>query len=117
MVTTLEEYYLKQPEPIQGCLLALKQLLLGIDEGITHERKYQIPFFYYRGYKLCFLWVDRKKLLLGFVEDRKLQPLVPGIKRRDKVETFVIDPVKDLPVEVILERVKGLMGVYESVRV
>jgi len=50
----LEEYYLRHPEPFQGCLLALKQLILNLDERITHERKYQIPFFCFRGEKTGF---------------------------------------------------------------
>jgi len=30
----LENYYLKQPEPIRGCLLALKSIILSIDKEI-----------------------------------------------------------------------------------
>jgi len=33
----LENYYLKQPEPIQGCLLALKSIILPVDKRITHR--------------------------------------------------------------------------------
>ncbi|MDD2305098.1 MAG: hypothetical protein PHP53_10425 [Prolixibacteraceae bacterium] len=49
MNTKLEDYYLRHPEPFQGCLLAMKHLILNLDNRITHERKYQIPFFVLRG--------------------------------------------------------------------
>jgi len=113
MTTLLENYYLKQPEPIQGCLLALKSIILGVNGHITHERKYQIPFFYYKGKKLCFLWVTRKKLLIGFVEDRTLQELVPGIRRKDRMETMQLDPDADIPIDIILENLDRLIRLYD----
>jgi hypothetical protein len=95
MQTTLEGYYLRQPEPFQSCLLALKDILLRADAGITHERKFQIPFFCYEGKKLAYLWLNRKKLMLGFVEDRSIQSITAGIKNKDKY---------DLPVDLILSK-------------
>ena len=114
MSQELENYYLRQPEPIQGCLLALRKIILGVDERITPERKYQIPFFYYKGKKLCFLWVNRKKLLLGFIVDKTIYPVVAGFKRKDDFETMQIDPNADLPVKIILEKLLQRMKLYES---
>lgn len=114
MLTALENYYLKQPEPIRECLLAMKEIILRINSEITHERKYQIPFFYYKGKKLCFLWVDRKKPLLGFVIDRKLQPLIAGVKRKDTVETILLDPTEDLPIEFVIEKLQQIMALYDQ---
>ncbi|HEY3389280.1 MAG TPA: hypothetical protein VGK38_06885 [Prolixibacteraceae bacterium] len=113
MSQELENYYLKHPEPFQGCLLALKKLILGIDGRITHERKYQIPFFHYKGKKLCYLWVNRKKLLMGFIVDKSIFPVVAGIKRKDEYESFQIDPNADLPVEFILENLHRRMKLYD----
>ncbi len=113
MSQELENYYLKHPEPIQGCLLALRNLILRIDDQITHERKFQIPFFYYKGKKLCFLWVNKKKLLIGFIVDKSIYPVVPGVKRNDDMETLQIDPNADLPVKIVLEKLLQLMKLYE----
>lgn len=104
MQNSLENYYLRQQEPYQSCLLALKELLLKANDGISHERKFQIPFFYYNDKKLAYLWLNRKKLMLGFAEDRRIQPIVPGVKNKDKYESIQIDPLADLPVELILEK-------------
>lgn len=83
MPTPLEAYYLKKPEPYQSCLLALKHLILSIDAGITHERKFQIPFFMYKGRKLGYLWLNGKKLMLGFCIDKSLIEFTPPEKPKD----------------------------------
>lgn len=112
MSAQLEQYYAKQPEPIQGCLLALKDIILAISPYVTHQRKFQIPFFYYNDKKICFLWVTRKKLLLGFVEDKKIHSPASGEKLKDKFEHLVIDPDADLPLELILEKIGRLIELY-----
>jgi hypothetical protein len=107
-ITDLDNYYLKQKEPIQSCLQGLKDLITNANSQITHERRYQIQFFCYKGKKLCFLWVQKKKPLLGFVEDSSLQKVVPGIKRKDKVLIMLqIDSEADFLVEEILERIQA----------
>jgi len=114
MNTPLENYYLRHPEPFQGCLLALKHIILNLDEQITHERKYQIPFFCYKGKKLAFLWMNRKKLILGFVTDKSIYPTMAGIKQKDGLEMVQIDPNADLPVEMIVAKLKEQIRMYET---
>lgn len=104
MNTTLESYYLSKPEPYQSCLLALKDMILRANPGICHERKFQIPFFTYKNKKLGYLWLNQKKLMLGFCLDKSLQEAIAGIKPKDKYESFRIDPNADLPIEIILEK-------------
>ena len=116
MNTKLEDYYLRQPEPFQGCLLALKHIILNLDERITHERKYQIPFFYFEGKKLAFLWMNRKKLMLGFVTDKSIYPSKDGIKQKDRLEMIQIDPNIDLLMEMIAAKLLEQIRMYEKVR-
>lgn len=104
MTSTLELYYLSKPEPYQSCLIALRDIILSADPGINHERKFQIPFFVYKGKKLGYLWLDRKRLMLGFCTDKSLQELVPGQKPKDKYESVQIDPNADLPTDMILQK-------------
>ena len=111
----LENYYLKQPEPIQGCLLALKSIILSIDREISHRRVYQIPFFYYKEKKLAFLWVHRKRLLFGIVTDKSLMEPPEGARRKNKYETMEIDPNQDIPAGDILEVLLRQMKLYEDV--
>ena len=86
---------------IRECLLALKDIILSVDDNITHVRKFQIPFFCYKEFNLGFLWVHRKKIIIGFIEDKKLCRPTTG-KRRDKVMvTMEINPLEDIPVDII----------------
>jgi len=110
MTTTLESYYLSKPEPYQSCLLALKDVILRANPGIQHERKFQIPFFTYKNKKLGYLWLNQKKLMLGFCLDKSLQEVATGIKPKDKYESFCIDPNDDLPMDVIMEKLNYYLG-------
>lgn len=116
MNTKLEDYYLRHPEPFQGCLLAMKHIILNLDNRITHERKYQIPFFCFEGKKLAFLWVNRGKLLLGFVTDKSIIPRSAGIKHKDRIEMIRLDPNADLPVEMISEKLMEQIRTYEIIQ-
>jgi hypothetical protein len=106
MNSKLEAYYLSKPEPYQGCLLALYQLITGFNAEIVHERKFQIPFFSYKGKKLGYLWLNRKKLMLGFCLDKSLQEFPPGVKPKDRYESFQIDPQEDLPIDLITQKLQ-----------
>jgi hypothetical protein len=112
--TLLDHYYLKQPEPIQGCLLALKDIILRHDKHITHQRKFQIPFFYYKDKKLAFLWLNKKKLLMGFIEDKNIHPKQEGIKLKDKYESMVIDPHADIPIDIIITELNKKISLYRN---
>jgi hypothetical protein len=103
---TLQSYYLSKPEPYQSCMLALKDLILNFNTGICHERKFQIPFFTYKEKKLGYIWLNRKKLLLGFCQDKSLIEIPEGIKPKDQYESMLIDPNADLPVELITEKLE-----------
>ncbi|MEO3404164.1 DUF1801 domain-containing protein [Mucilaginibacter sp. CAU 1740] len=103
---TLQLYYLSKPEPYQSCILALKDLILNFNAEICHERKFQIPFFTYKGKKLGYIWLNRKKLLLGFCLDKSLIEVPEGVKPKDQYESMLIDPNADLPIELIIEKLE-----------
>jgi hypothetical protein len=104
VTTTLESYYLSKPEPYQSCLLALRDIILRTNPEICHERKFQIPFFTYKGKKLGYLWLNGKKLMLGFCLDKRLQQETSGMRLKDKYESFRIDPNADLPIDIIIQK-------------
>ncbi|MES2809614.1 MAG: DUF1801 domain-containing protein [Bacteroidota bacterium] len=100
---TLELYYMSKPEPYRSCLLALRDIILSQNAGICHERKFQIPFFTYKGKKLGYLWLNGKKLMVGFCTDKTLLPAIGNVKPKDRYESVSIDPNIDLPVEWLLK--------------
>lgn len=100
---------------MQGCLLAMRDIILGISPHIIHERKFQIPFFLYKGKKLVYLWVTKKRLQVGFVEDKCLQKPIPGTKLKDKYQSMQLNPAEDIPLEIILEKIYRLIKLYDNI--
>ena len=113
----LEDYYLKHPEPIQGCLLALKHIIMGIDKEITHTRIFQIPFFLYKNWRFAFLYVHNKKIMFSTVIDHRLQPQAKGNRRKDSMSnTLLLDPKEDLPIDAISESLKEHIKFYNNIK-
>lgn len=95
-------YYASQPEPVQGCLLALRAHILaqaGAGE-ISEAWSYGMPFFQYRGRRLCYLWTQKSdgQPYVGFVDGTLLDhpDLVSAGRKRMKI--LLVDPQADLPV-------------------
>ena len=116
MEDLLTNYYLKQPEPIQSCLLALRDIILSVNKNISKQRKFQIPFFYYGDKKLAFLWVTRKRIMLGFVEDKNIYPKQKDVRLKDKIDAIYVDPTIDIPIKLIEKKIKVLIKLYDSNR-
>src|ERR1700749_2185519 len=117
MLTQLETYYITKPEPYQSCLLALKDIILGAHPGICHERKFQIPFFTYKGKKLGYLWLNGRKLILGFCMDKSWVKAVAEGKPKDKCESFRIVPNEALPIDMIAEKLNNYLSRIDSLNV
>lgn len=109
-----DEFYLKYKEPYQGCLLALRYIVMKLDENIKQEIRYQIPYFTYKGKKLAILWVSGKKLLFGFVTDKSILPIINGKKPRNRYEMIEIDPNADLPKDMITDRLQQKIKLYDE---
>lgn len=69
-----DSYFNAIPEPTQSCLLALRNLILSHNPSITPEWKYGMPFFYYKGKMLCYLWTNKKtgQPYIGFADGNKM---------------------------------------------
>ncbi|WP_296151463.1 DUF1801 domain-containing protein [uncultured Flavobacterium sp.] len=112
-VNALEHYYDKQETATRECLIALKSIVLSVDENIIHKRKYQIPFFSYYEYNLGFLWVHKKKILLGFIQDKKSFPTTEQ-RIKDNVTTLQINPLDEIPIDDIKETFRQLVEKYNK---
>ncbi len=111
-LTDLDYYYEKQNIATRECLLALKSIILSIDDGILHTKKFQIPYFRFKEFSLGFLWVNKKKVLVGFVLDKKLLP--PTLeKNKNNFTMLEINLNDDIPVEEIKHRFENLIEKYK----
>lgn len=99
----LDHFYFSQEEPLRGCYLALKQIILDCNEKITPEWKYRLPFFYYKGKMLCYLWKDKitQEPYIGFMDGMKM--LHPGLVQGDRarVRVFGVSLNSDIDPETI----------------
>ncbi|WP_431215948.1 hypothetical protein ACQ86N_15615 [Puia sp. P3] len=59
--------------------------------------------------KLAFLWVNRKRLIMGFVKDRALLPKPATGRRKDEFETIIVDPNEDIPIQQITDLLRRYM--------
>ena len=103
MISELDQFYLKFEEPTQSCLLALRDLILKQDENITAEWKYKLPFFYFKGKMLCYLWIHKKykQPYIGFVDGGLIDHPDLLQEKRARMKILLVEPEVDLPIEIV----------------
>ena len=113
---TVDAFYLQQKEPIKGCLLALKQIILSQDAGITSTMKYGMPFFCYKQKMFCYLWYHKKHQLpyIGFVEGAYFNEPFLLQEKRLKMKIMLINPTQDLPLPQITKVLQKALNLYKT---
>lgn len=111
----LTEFYLKQEEPVKSTFLALRDLILAQDPGITHELKYGMPFFCYKGKMFCYLWTHKKykQPYIGFVEGKLFDEPFMLQEKRSRMKIFLVDSDADLAVGQIGLLLRKALSFYE----
>lgn len=114
MLTPLESFYLNQEEPLRGCFMALRDCILKQDEHITAEWKYKLPFFYFKGKMLCYLWIHKKyhQPYIGIVEGNRIAHPDLLQEKRARMKILLIDPERDLPIEKIGQILRAALALY-----
>ncbi len=114
MLSELESFYEKQEEPVRGCLLALRSIILDFDPKITESWKWRLPFFCIPKKSFCYLWIDKKTKhpYIGIVKGGLIDhpALVQGDRKVMKV--LPIDPNEDIPIEMIVEILEMAKSFY-----
>ncbi len=103
MVNKIDDYYLNNEDPNRECLLALRSIILELDNDVTETQKWGMPCFCYMGKMFCYLWVDKKtkEPYLLLVEGKYLDHPGLEIGNRSKMKIFRVNPNDDLPVTTI----------------
>lgn len=111
-----DNFYLQYNEPISGCLLALKNIILLQDENITAEWKYGMPFFCYKGKMFCYLWVNKKqqKPYIGIVEGTRINHPDLISEKRSRMKIILFDASIDLPINTIQLILKQALNLYKQ---
>jgi len=113
-LTAIDNFYLQQPEPIKGCLLALRDIILKQNPGIVPAWKYGMPFFCYHNKMFCYLWVHKKyrQPYIGIVEGNRLEHPALIIEKRARMKIMLFDPAHDLPVDTINSILQQALALY-----
>jgi len=111
---TKDNPYLKFSEPNQGCLLALRHIILDFDENITETVKYGAPCFVYKSKIMCYLLVEKKSNspYILFAEGRYMidNELESGDRKRMKV--FRVNASKDIRREKVVSLLSKAINLY-----
>ncbi len=115
-MTQLDDFYLKQEEPIKGIFLALKEIILKQDTDITNVLKYGMPFFCYKGKMFCYLWLHKnyKQPYIGIVEGKHFDEDFLLQENRSRMKIMLFDTNEDLPLEQIEDIIQKAINLYKS---
>ena len=116
MMKEIDNFYLQQDEPIKGCLLALREIILSQDSDITNALKYGMPFFCYKGKMFCYLWVHKKykQPYIGIVEGKRFDEPFLIQEDRSRMKIMLFDPNKDLPLKTIKTILQKAINFYKT---
>jgi len=116
VLNELDQFYLKQKEPIKSTFLALRDIILSVNKDITPEWKYKLPFFYHQGKMLCYLWIHKKyhHPYIGFVDGHLLRDEDLLMEKRARMKILLINPEEDLPVDKIVNLLSIVLSARSS---
>lgn len=99
----LANIYRELPEPQQGCLYALRSIILQQDTDIAETIKYGMPCFCLKKKPFCYLWMDKKtkEPYILLVKGQYLQHPKLEAGKRSRMKILRINADEDIPVELI----------------
>ena len=116
MANDTNDFYFDQLEPNKSCLLAMRDIVLKMDDQIAETRKYGMPCFCYKGKAFCYLWVDKKSNEPYFlmVEGKHLHHPKLETGNRLRMKIFRVNPKQDLPIDAIYSIMDQALGLYRN---
>ncbi|WP_462253875.1 DUF1801 domain-containing protein [Ferruginibacter sp.] len=116
MLNNIDNFYLQKEEPLQGCLLALKEIILSQDKDIASAWKYGMPFFCYKGKMFCYLWVNKntQQPYIGIVEGKHFDHPLLITEKRSRMKIMLFDADKQLPIKTIKSILKQAIDLYKT---
>ncbi|SNR77510.1 DUF1801 domain-containing protein [Flavobacterium sp. ov086] len=111
----LDDFYLKQEEPVKGMFLALKEIILKQDEDISNVLKYGMPFFCYKGKMFCYLWIHKKlkQPYIGIVEGKHFEEPFLIQENRSRMKVMMLNSNEDLPLKQIEMIIQKAINLYK----
>lgn len=113
-----DAFYLNIDEPNKSCLLALRNIIINLDEAISETQKYGMPCFCYKKKIVCYLWIDKKteEPYILFVEGRYMNHPALEVGKRSRMKILRVNPKKDLPIHTINILLNTALDLYKVTR-
>jgi hypothetical protein len=94
-------------------------MILAKNNQITTDWKYNMPFFNYKGKRICYLWVDKKlkQPYIGFVDGNRINDTQLIQENRSRMKIMRFDPSKDLPVKSIGIVLQKAINLQDAARI
>lgn len=98
----IDNYFLSLPEPEQSVLIFLHNFLFCEIE-LQSKRKFNTPFYYYKGNWFCFIDYHKKKrtIHISFVKGNQVSHPKLLSEGRKQMKIYKIDTEKDINVKEI----------------
>ena len=116
MLREVDNFFLRKEEPVKGCLLALRDIILRQDPEIEVTWKYGMPVFCYKRKMFCYLWVHKElmKPYLGIVEGKHIIHPKLLTEKRSRMKIMLFDSNKNLPVKTIESILQQALALYKN---
>ena len=111
----IDDFYFDKEEPIKGCLLALKKIILDYNVHLEPKWYYRLPCFMYKNQIFCYLWIDKKTQFPYIAIGKGIKIIHPDLiqGKRTFTKLLIIDPNKDIPLEKIYQIFDMAMKLYK----
>ncbi len=103
MNEALTNFYFQKAEPLQSCLLAVRDIILNYHKSIEEGVSYGMPLFTYNGKRLCYLWVDKGTQwpYILMVDGDKISHHALQTGNRARMKILPVNPDTDIQIEII----------------
>ena len=114
-MSEIDNYFMKQEEPVKGCLLFLRSYILAFENEITEGWRYSMPFYFIKGKRFCYLWVQKKTGLpyVGIVDGKLINHPHLIQEDRSRMKILLLDPKKDIPLKVLRSVLHASLKLYK----
>ena len=116
MNSQLDEFYMSKSNPQQGCLLALRDLILAYHPSICKAWKWDLPFFTIKNKNFCYLSLDKKtkQPYVAFLAGYKMHHPQLYQGNRKMVKLFYVNAEQDIDRHTLHEIMNEALKFYES---
>ncbi len=114
MLRPIDAFFYNQIEPAKSCLEFLRSYLLSINKDITEEWKYGAPFYFVRGKRFCYLWVNKKwkQPYIGIIDGSCIEFSGLIQENRKRMKVYPINANKAIDVKALDRLMKKVLSLY-----